>query len=57
MVQDIDALLTKLDAVGSSNDADLQNVADKYRATLQDHRRNADRLLSRLGGYPWPTAP
>ena len=57
MVQDIDALLTKLDAVGSARDADLQNVAEKYRSALQDHRRAADRLLSRLGGYPWPTAP
>ena len=57
MVQDIDALLTKLDAVGSAKDADLQNVAEKYRSTLQDHRRDAGRLLSRLGGYPWPTAP
>jgi hypothetical protein len=55
MTQDTDSLLKKFDAAGS--DPDLRNIASKYRSAIEDQHRAADRLLSRLGGSPWPTAP
>jgi len=55
MSQDMKTLLHNLDAIGS--DSDLRQVAGKYRSAIEDHQRAADRLLSRLGGSPWPAAP
>jgi hypothetical protein len=54
MSQDLAALIQKLDG---TNDSDLQTLAKKYRAAIDQEHRTADQLLKSLGGYPWPTAP
>ncbi len=55
MSQDMKTLLHNLDAI--SSDSDLRQLTGKYRFAIEDHQRAADRLLSRLGGSPWPAAP
>jgi predicted outer membrane protein len=52
MVQDTRSMLELFNA--HINDADVQNIITKYRAQLQEHQREASRVLNELGGPPWP---
>lgn len=52
MVQDTRAMLALFNA-GISDPA-VQNIINKYRTQLEQHQRDADRLLNQLGGSPWP---
>ena len=52
MVQDTRAMLQLFDA--SVDDPDVRNIITKYRARLEQHQRDASKLLNELGGPPWP---
>jgi len=54
MVQDMNAMLQSFDAAAALNDAELRDFIGKYRGTVQEQQRAANRLLGRLGGSPWP---
>ena len=54
MLQDTRSLLQTFDAAAALPDPDVHNIVNKYRAQLQDEQRTSSRLLTRLGGPPWP---
>ena len=54
MVQDLNAMLRSFDAAAGLNDAELRDFIAKYRDTVREQQRAANRLLDRLGGSPWP---
>ena len=52
MVQDTRAMLQLFNA--RIDDPDVRNIVNKYRAQFDAQQRDANRLLSQLGGAPWP---
>jgi predicted outer membrane protein len=54
MVQDTRAMLQGFDAASRVNDPDVRNIIAKYQQQIRERQRDSDRLLSRLGGAPWP---
>ena len=54
MVQDMNVMLKNFDAASALNDAELRDFIAKYRDTVREQQRAANRLLDRLGGSPWP---
>jgi hypothetical protein len=54
VVQETTAMLRTFDAFGATNDSELRQFIAKYSPALQEQQRLASRLLSRLGGSPWP---
>jgi len=53
MVQDLDNAIASFNAASSATDRDVQQFAQQYRATLIARKKDADALLSRLGGSPF----
>ena len=54
MLQDTRAMLQGFDAASRVNDPDVRNIITKYQQQIREQQRDSDRLLSRLGGAPWP---
>jgi len=54
MLQDTRSMRQTLDAAAALPDSDVHNIISKYRVQIQDEQRTSARLLTRLGGPPWP---
>ncbi|HLJ74203.1 MAG TPA: hypothetical protein VKU62_06430, partial [Thermoanaerobaculia bacterium] len=53
MVQDTRAMLQLFNA--RIDDPDVRNIINKYHAQFDARQRDANHLLSELGGPPWPS--